>query len=98
MTKSITLRLPHDDYAAFDAVCNERGYSKTGKIREFIRNMVKEELEPATLSAQEWRGITKAIKEIEHGDHVPFEKLKRGISKRTLAHNKSCRWRQAAVR
>jgi hypothetical protein len=30
MTKSITLRLPHDEYAAFDAVCNERGYSETG--------------------------------------------------------------------
>jgi predicted transcriptional regulator len=91
MTKSITLRLPHDEYAAFDAVCNERGYSKTGKTREFIRNMVKEELEPATLSAQEWKGIAGAIREIERGDYVPFEELKRGISKRTLVHNKSCR-------
>lgn len=91
MTKSITLRLPHDEYAAFDAVCNERGYSKTGKIREFIRSMVKEELEPARLSAREWRRIAGAIREIEHGDYVPFEDLKRGISKRTLAHNKGRR-------
>jgi predicted DNA-binding protein len=89
MTKSITLRLPHEEYAAFDAVCNERGYSKTGKIREFIRNMVKEELEPATLSAREWRKIAGAVREIERGDYVPFEELKRGISKRALAHNKS---------
>jgi predicted DNA-binding protein len=91
MTKSITLRLPRDEYAAFDAVCSERGYSKTGKIREFIRNMVKEELEPATISAREWKGIATAIKEIEHGDYVPFEELKRGVSKRTLAHNKGRR-------
>ncbi len=88
MTKSITLRLPHEEYAAFDTVCNERGYSKTGKIREFIRHMVKEELEPATLSAREWKGIARAIREIERGDYVPFEELKRGLSKRALAHNK----------
>jgi hypothetical protein len=91
MTKSFPLRLPHDEYAAFDAICNERGYGKTGKIRGFIRNMVKEELKPATLSAQEWKGIAGAIREIERGAYVPFEELKRGISKRTLAHNKSCR-------
>jgi hypothetical protein len=88
MTKSITLRLPHEEYVAFDAVCNERGYSKTGKIREFIRNMVKEELEPATLSAREWKGIASAIGEIERGDYVPFEEFKLGLSKRALAHNK----------
>jgi hypothetical protein len=51
--KSITLRLPEEEYAAFTTVCNEKGYSKTGKIREFIRNMVKTEIDEAELSAGE---------------------------------------------
>jgi hypothetical protein len=42
--KSITLRLPEEEYVAFTTVCNEKGYSQTGKIREFIRNMVKTEI------------------------------------------------------
>ena len=32
--KSITIRLPKDEYTAFNTVCNEKGYSKTGKIRD----------------------------------------------------------------
>ncbi len=32
--KSITLRVPEEEYTAFDANCNEKGYSKTEKIRE----------------------------------------------------------------
>ncbi len=42
--KSITLRLPEEEYVAFTVVCNEKGYSKTGKIREYIREMVKKEI------------------------------------------------------
>jgi len=37
---SITLRLPNEEYVAFTAICDEKGYSKTGKIREFIRNVI----------------------------------------------------------
>jgi len=39
------LRLPEEEYAAFDPVCGEKGYSKTGKIRELTWKLVKEELE-----------------------------------------------------
>ena len=35
------LRLPEAEYAAFDLVCREKGYSKTGKIRELIRKLVQ---------------------------------------------------------
>jgi len=47
--KSITLRLPEEEYRAFDAICNEKGYSKTGKIREFIRRLIKDEIESVKL-------------------------------------------------
>jgi hypothetical protein len=50
---SITFRLPEEEYVAFTTVCNEKGYSKTSKIREFIRNMVKTEIDEAELSAGE---------------------------------------------
>ncbi len=89
MTKSITLRLPRDEYDAFDAICAEKGYSKTGKIREFIRTMVKNELENAKLSSAEWNKISEAIKEIDRGKHVSFEVLKRDFAKKELAHKKS---------
>ncbi len=89
MTKSITLRLPRDEYDAFDAICAEKGYSKTGKIREFIRTMVKNELESVKLSSAEWNRISEAIKEIDHGKHVPFEVLKRDFAEKKLAHKKS---------
>jgi hypothetical protein len=39
--KNITLRLPEEEYRAFDTICNEKGYSKTGKNREFIRRLIK---------------------------------------------------------
>jgi len=39
--KSITLRLPEEEYRAIDAICNEKGYSETGKFREFIRRLIK---------------------------------------------------------
>ncbi len=32
--KSSTLRLPEEEYVAFTTACNEKGYGKTGKIRE----------------------------------------------------------------
>ena len=55
--RSITLRLPEEEYAAFTIVCNEKGYSKTGKIREFIRTMVKTEIGKVEISAGEWEKI-----------------------------------------
>jgi hypothetical protein len=88
MTKSITLRLPKDEYEAFSAICMERGYSKTGKIREFIRTMVKNELGSVSLSVGEWKKISSAIKEIERGEYVFLEDLKRDFAEKKLAHNK----------
>jgi len=88
MNKSITLRLPKDEYDAFSAVCAEKGYSKTGKIREFIRNMVKVELESVKLSAREWKKIGEAVNEIERGRHVSIEVLKRDLADKELAHKK----------
>ena len=80
--KNLCLRLPIEEYAAFDLVCREKGYSKTGKIREFIRKLVKEELESVKVSAKEWSEIEKGIKEIERGEYVTFEELKRGLKKK----------------
>ena len=88
MVKSITLRLPKDEYDAFDAVCNERGYSKTGKIREFIRNMVKEELQNVSISAGEWNKVTRAIKEMDHRGYGSFEGLKRDFAEKKLANKR----------
>jgi hypothetical protein len=87
--KSITLRLPKPEYDAFDMICAEKGYSKTGKIREFIRNMVKNELPGITLSVKEWEKLSEAVKEIERGEYVSFEELKRGIAGKKMAYRKS---------
>lgn len=78
-TKSLSLRLPSEEYIAFDVVCREKGYSKTGKIREFIRNLIKEEIESVKISAKEWAKIENGIKEIERGEYLTFEELKRGL-------------------
>jgi len=88
VTKSITLRLPKDEYDAFDAICGQRGYSKTGKIREFIRSMVKDEIEKAVISAKEWQGISSAIREIERGEYATLGDLKRDFAGKKLAHKK----------
>ncbi len=88
MIKSITLRLPKAEYDAFDMICAEKGYSKTGKIREFIRNMVKDELPSIALSVKEWERLSDAVKEIERGEFTSFEDLKRGIAEKKLAYRK----------
>lgn len=84
--KSITLRLPEDEYIAFSTVCDERGYSKTGKIREFIRSLVKEEIASVKISAKEWEKVQAGIKEIERGEFTTFEELKRGFEKKRMAN------------
>ncbi|MDW7760417.1 MAG: hypothetical protein SCM96_07250 [Acidobacteriota bacterium] len=62
---------------AFDTICKEKGYSKTGKIREFIRKLIKEELPSVKASAWEWTKIEAAIKEIERGEYLTLEELKK---------------------
>lgn len=89
MGKSITLRLPKEEYDAFGAICEERGYSRTGKIREFIRNLVKDELERVTISRKDWKKISSAIKEIDRGEFVSFEELKRGYASKAVASKSS---------
>ena len=84
--KNLCLRLPLEEYIAFDAICKERGYSKTGKIREFIRNLVKEELESVKLNAEEWAKIEQGIREIERGEYVTFNELKRDFKKEKMDH------------
>lgn len=86
--KSITLRLPEEEYVAFTVVCNEKGYSKTGKIREFIREMVKKEIGEVELKAGEWEKVQAGIREIEKGKCSSFEELKRDLARRKLAHHK----------
>jgi predicted transcriptional regulator len=83
--KSITLRLPEEEYVAFTVVCNEKGYSKTGKIREFIREMVKREIGEVELKASEWKRLRAGIKEIEEGRFASFEEIKRDLARRKLA-------------
>ena len=84
--KSITLRLPDEEYKAFDAICSEKGYSKTGKIREFIRRMIKEEIESVKVSAEEWKKVKTGIKEIEREKFATFEDLKRDFEKRKMGN------------
>lgn len=88
MSRSITLRLPKEEYDAFNTVCEERGYSKTGKIREFIRDMVKGELESVNLSKEGWKKIASAMEEIERGEFISFEELKRGYATKKLDDKK----------
>lgn len=71
---------------AFTAVCNEKGYSKTGKIREFIRNMVKTEIAEVELSAGEWEKVREGIREIERGRYATLEEMKRDLARKKLAH------------
>lgn len=82
--KSLSLRLSREEYVAFDTICKERGYSKTGKIREFIRNIIREELEGVKVSAEEWAKIQDGIREIERGEYVTFEELKRGLERKKM--------------
>lgn len=79
--RNLSLRLSEEEYSAFNTVCKEKGYSKTGKIREFIRHLIKEELESVTISAREWAEIEKGINEIEGNYYLPLEELKRDLNK-----------------
>lgn len=92
--KSITLRLPEEEYWAFDAICTEKGFSKTGKIREFIRRMIKKEIASVTISAEEWDRVKAGIKEIEEGKFTTFEELKRDLQKRKVGDKENCKQRE----
>lgn len=87
--KSITLRLSEEEYTAFTAICNEKGYSKSGKIREFIRNMIKADIGEVELSAAEWEKVQKGIREIERGQFDTFEEMKRDLARRRLANKQN---------
>jgi len=87
--KSLSLRLSKEEYVAFDTICKERGYSKTGKIREFIRNIIREELEGVKVSAEEWAKIQDGIREIEKGEYVSFEELKDDFRRKKMGNRKN---------
>lgn len=90
--KNISLRLTAEEYYAFDAICREKGYSKTGKIREFIRKLIKEELDSTILSEQEWKRVEEGIREIEKGEYITFDQLQREIQNRHVADNKNIKY------
>ena len=87
--KTITIRLPESEHTAFNAICDEKGYSKTGKIREFIRTLVKNEIEEVRISAEEWTKIEAGIEEIARGESISFEELKRGFTEKKLANKQN---------
>jgi predicted DNA-binding protein len=87
--KNLSLRLSKEEYIAFDSICRERGYSKTGKIREFIRILIKEELESVKVSAGEWSRIQDGIREIEKGEYVSLEDLKNEFKKKKVGNRKN---------
>jgi hypothetical protein len=87
--KNLSLRLSKEEYIAFDSICRERGYSKTGKIREFIRILIKEELESVKVSAGEWARIQDGIREIEKGEYVSLEDLKNEFKKKKVGNRKN---------
>src|SRR4030065_2917259 len=82
--KNLCLRLSYEEYVAFDSICKEKGFSKTGKIRELIRNLIKEELPSVKASAGEWAKIEAAIKEIERGEFLTFAELKQNLRKKEV--------------
>lgn len=84
MSKTITLRLPEDEFSAFDFICREKGYSKTGKLREHIRDTIKNEIRAVKLSAEEWTKIREGIEEIERGEYASFEQLKNDFKQRNM--------------
>jgi len=86
--KNLCLRLSYEEYVAFDTICKERGFSKTGKIRELIRNLIKEELAGVKASAGEWAKIEAAIGEIQRGEFFTLDELKRKLRNRQMAHHK----------
>jgi len=86
--KNLCLRLSYEEYVAFDSICREKGFSKTGKIRELIRNLIKEELPSVKASAAEWLGIEAAIKEIERGEYLTLEELKRKLRNKKVGYHK----------
>ena len=86
--KNISLRLSSEEYFAFDTICREKGYSKTGKIREFIHSLIKEELESAKTSAEEWEEIENGIREIDRGEYITLENLKHDLKTGKVANNK----------
>ena len=87
--KSITLRLPEVEYTAFTKICDEKGYSKTGKIREFIRSMVKTEMREVELSAAEWEALQEGIRDIEEGRFTTLEEMKRDLAQKKLVHKRN---------
>jgi predicted transcriptional regulator len=84
MPKTITLRLPEEEFSAFDFICQTKGYSKTGKIREYIRDTIKNEMQIAKFSAAEWMKVKEGIEEIERGEHASFEQIKNDFRKRKM--------------
>jgi len=87
--KNLCLRLSYEEYVAFDTICRERGFSKTGKIREFIRNLIKDELPSVKASAGEWTRIAAAIREIQRGEYLTLDELKRNLRDKELDHHKN---------
>ena len=87
--KSITLRLPEEEYRAFDAICNEKGYSKTGKIREFIRRLIKDEIGSVKISEEEWERVKVGLKEIEKGKFTTEEQIEAIIENFATASSRS---------
>ena len=87
--KNLCLRLSYEEYVAFDSICKEKGFSKTGRIREFIRNLIKEELPSVKASAGEWAKIEAAIKEIERGEFLTLEELRGKLRNKKVGHHKN---------
>ena len=85
--KNLCLRLSYEEYVAFDTICKERGFSKTGKVRELIRNLIKEELPSVKASAVEWTKIEAAIGEIQRGEYLTLEELKRKLRDWPMDHH-----------
>jgi len=87
--KNLCLRLSYEEYVAFDSICKEKGFSKTGKIRELIRNLVKEELPSVKASTGEWAKIEAAIKEIQRGEFLTFDELKQNLLEKEVDRQKN---------
>jgi predicted DNA-binding protein len=79
MSKTITLRIPEEEFSAFDFICRQKGYTKTGRLRNHIRDTIKNEIETVRLSAEEWTKVREGIEEIERGEYISFEQLKNDL-------------------
>jgi len=69
---------------AFTTICNEKGYSKTGKNQGIIRKYGQNGDGRGRAERREWKKVREGIYEIERGEYGTFEEMKGELARRKL--------------